>query len=419
MSILESLRLAFRALAANKLRAALTMLGIIIGVGAVITLMSAGEGVTAYIEDRFQSIGSNLLFVIPGSQEQFRSGGPGGPAAPSAVAELTNGDVQALRDSTRAPDVASISSQLLRSGAVTTGKREAFTQVSGVDPEFSRVRNWYPVVGEFIDEEDMISRSRVAVLGQTVVDNLFPDNPYPLDQTLRISGISFRVIGVLEEKGGSDFGNQDDIVLVPLSTAQTRLFPSRSGSGERLVSAIFVEAASEEEMDAASDQVASILRDRHGIDFRDEDDFSVVSQSDILSIFGEITGVLTIFLGAIAGISLLVGGIGIMNIMLVSVTERTREIGLRKAVGARRRDILLQFLLEAVTLSIVGGLVGIALGVGGAQLISALIDDFRAVVSLQAVALATSFSAAVGLFFGIYPARRASRLNPIDALRYE
>jgi putative ABC transport system permease protein len=419
MSILESVRLAFRALAANKLRAALTMLGIIIGVGAVITLMSAGEGVTVYIEERFQSVGSNLLFIIPGSREQFQAGGPGGPAAPAAVAELTNGDVQALRDPARAPDVASVSSQLLRSAAVSTGKREAFTQVSGVDPEFARVRNWYPIAGEFVDEEHIISRARVAVLGQSVVETLFPENPYPLDQTLKIGGISFRVIGILEQKGGSEFGNQDDIVLIPLSTAQTRLFPSRSRTGEQLVSAILVEAASEEQMDAASEQVSSILRDRHGIDFRDEDDFSVISQSDILNIFGEITGVLTIFLGAIAGISLLVGGIGIMNIMLVSVTERTREIGLRKAVGARRRDIMWQFLLEAVTLSVIGGLIGIALGGGGAQLISTLIEDFRAVVSIQAVALATTFSAAVGLFFGIYPARRASRLNPIDALRYE
>ncbi len=420
MSILESVRLAFRALAANKLRAALTMLGIIIGVGAVITLMSAGAGVTAYIEERFQSVGSNLLFIIPGSREQFQAGGgPSGPVASAVAAELTNSDVQALRDPMRAPDVASVSSQLLRSSTVTTGKREAYTQVSGVEPEFAAVRNWHTVAGEFIDEEDMISRARVAVLGQAVVDNLFPDNPFPIDQTIKIGGIAFRVIGVLEEKGGSEFNNQDDTVLIPLTTAQTRLFPSRSRTGEFLVSAILVEAVGEDRMDAASEQVSGILRERHGIDFRDDDDFSVISQADILEIFGEITGVLTIFLGAIAGISLLVGGIGIMNIMLVSVTERTREIGLRKAVGARRRDILWQFLLEAVTLSVIGGLVGIALGAGGAQLISALIEDFRAVVSLQSVVLATTFSAAVGLFFGIHPARRASRLNPIDALRYE
>jgi putative ABC transport system permease protein len=207
--------------------------------------------------------------------------------------------------------------------------------------------------------------------------------------------------------------------MVPLTTAQTRLFPSRSRSGERLVSLVLVEAVSEDRMDAAVEQISAILRERHGIDFRDEDDFSVISQADIIAVFGQITGVLTIFLGAIAGISLLVGGIGIMNIMLVSVTERTREIGLRKAVGARRRDILYQFLIEAMLLSLVGGIVGIGLGAGGAGIISTLVDDFRAIVTPQAVALATTFSAAVGLFFGIYPARRASLLNPIDALRYE
>jgi putative ABC transport system permease protein len=206
---------------------------------------------------------------------------------------------------------------------------------------------------------------------------------------------------------------------VPLTTAQTRLFPSRSRSGERLVSLVLVEAVSEDRMDAAVEQISAILRERHGIDFRDDDDFSVISQADIVAVFGQITGVLTIFLGAIAGISLLVGGIGIMNIMLVSVTERTREIGLRKAVGARRRDILWQFLLEAMTLSLIGGVIGVGLGALGAELISVLVDDFRAILLPQAVLLATTFSAAVGLFFGIYPARRASLLNPIDALRYE
>jgi putative ABC transport system permease protein len=281
------------------------------------------------------------------------------------------------------------------------------------------VRNWFPEVGMFIDQENMNSRARVALLGRTVVEDLFPDNPYPLDQTIRINNIPFRVVGVLEEKGGSQFSDEDNTVLVPLTTAQTRLFPSRSRSGEQTVSAIVVQAASEDRMDAASEQVAAILRERHNIDFRDEDDFSIISQSDIVDVFGQITGVLTTFLGAIAGISLLVGGIGIMNIMLVSVTERTREIGLRKAVGARRRDILWQFLLEAMTLSLIGGLIGVGMGALGAEVVSALIDDFRSVVTPQAVVLATTFSAAVGLFFGIYPARRASLLNPIDALRYE
>ncbi len=416
MNILESMRLAFRALAVNKLRAALTMLGIIIGVGAVITLMSAGEGVSLYIEEQFQAVGSNLLFVFPGSMEETGSSPPGMSAS---GAELTNGDVEALRDPIRAPDVVAVSPQTMRSTVVATGRRDTITFVSGITPDFAEVRNWLPEVGTFIDQEDMNGRARVALLGKTVVEHLFPDNPYPLEQTVKINGIPFRVIGILEEKGGSQMGDEDDIVLVPLTTAQTRLFPSRSSSGEHRVSVIFVEVVSEDRMETASEQIATILRERHDIDFSDEDDFSIISQADILDIFGQITGVLTAFLGAIAGISLLVGGIGIMNIMLVSVTERTREIGLRKAVGARRRDILWQFLLEAMALSLVGGLVGIGVGTLGAEVVSALIEDFRAVVTPQSVLLATTFSAAVGLFFGIYPARRASLLSPIDALRYE
>jgi putative ABC transport system permease protein len=416
MSILESLRVAFRALAANKLRAALTMLGIIIGVAAVITLMSAGEGVSVYIAEQFQAVGSNLLFVLPGSFDQASAGPPG---ARAESGELTNGDVEALRDPLRAPDVVALSPQLFRSATVSTGQRNTVASVIGVTPDFARVRNWYPEAGIFISQENMTSRARVALLGQTVVKDLFPENPYPVEQTIRINGIPFRVVGVLEKKGGSQFGDEDNTVLIPLSTAQTRIFPARSRSGEYRVSAILVEASSKERMDAAAEQIAAILRERHGIDFQDEDDFSIISQADLISIFGQITNVLTIFLGAIAGISLLVGGIGIMNIMLVSVTERTREIGLRKAVGARNRDILWQFLLEAMTLSSVGGLLGVGLGWLGAALITGLVEDFRAVVTPQAVILATTFSAAVGLFFGIYPARRASLLNPIDALRYE
>ncbi|HDQ72914.1 MAG TPA: FtsX-like permease family protein [Chloroflexi bacterium] len=416
MNILESVRLALRALAANKLRSVLTMLGIIIGVGAVITLMAAGEGVSVYIEESFQGIGSNLLFVLPGSQEQTMSGPPG---RVSGGGELTNSDVEVLRDPVRAPDVAAVSPEIFRSAIVATGQRDMMTQVTGATPDFIRVRNWVPEIGSFINQVDMNSRARVALVGKTVVRDLFPDNPYPLEQMIRINNVPFRIIGVLEEKGGSQFNDQDNTVVIPLTTAQARLFSSRSSSGEYTVSAIMIQAASSDRMDAAAEQIALILRERRGIDFRDEDNFSIISQSDIISVFGQITGVLTIFLGAIAGISLLVGGIGIMNIMLVSVTERTREIGLRKAVGARRRDILLQFLLEAVTLSLVGGVIGIGLGALGAEVISSLVEGFRSVLTPQSVVLATTFSAAVGLFFGIYPARRAALLNPIDALRYE
>ncbi|HHN93459.1 MAG TPA: FtsX-like permease family protein, partial [Anaerolineae bacterium] len=391
-------------------------LGIIIGVGAVITLMSAGEGVSVYITEQFQSMGSNLLFIMPGSMEQ---GGFAMPGMVTGGAELTLGDAQALQDPIRAPDVAAVCPEQFNSTVVSTGKRETVATVLGVPPVFREVRNWPPEVGDFIAQDDMNSRARVALLGKTVVENLFPDNPYPLDEMVKINGVPFRVIGILIEKGGSQMGDEDNVVLVPLTTAQTRLFPSRSRSGEYKVNVIIVEVVGEERIQAAKDEVAAILRERHHIDFSDDDDFSIISQEDILNVFGQITGVLTAFLGAIAGISLLVGGIGIMNIMLVSVTERTREIGLRKAVGARRRDILWQFLIEAMTLSLVGGMIGIGLGVLGAAIISALIDGFRAVVTPQSVILATTFSAAVGLFFGIYPARRASLLNPIDALRYE
>jgi putative ABC transport system permease protein len=328
------------------------------------------------------------------------------------------GDVEALSDPFRLPDVARVAPELDRSATLVAGGRQASSQVQGVTPAFTQVRNWHPVVGAFISRQDLEGRARVAVLGQTVVEDLFPDNPYPIGETVRINGIPFRVIGVMEEKGGT-FTDQDDTVFVPLTTAQIRLFSARTATGEYRVSIILVEAVSEDRMDAAAEQIRMVLREQHDIAFEDEDDFTVLSQADLIQTFGQITGVLTAFLGAIAGISLLVGGIGIMNIMLVSVTERTREIGLRKAVGARRQDILWQFLIEAVTLALTGGLIGIGLGAAGAQVVSTLIEDFRSVVTPEAVLLATTVSAVVGLTSGLYPAWRASRLNPIEALRYE
>jgi putative ABC transport system permease protein len=413
----ESMRIALRSLAANKLRAILTMLGIIIGVGAVITLLAAGEGVQDLVRSEIQSIGSNLVFIVPRSVTN--SSGPPGSRISGSSGELTYEDAQAIGDPFNVPEVVAVAPELTRVGQVVFGNKNTTSSVSGVTPAYSSVRNFDVAYGGFISEQDLNNGSRVAVLGQTVVETLFSEEVYPIDQRIKINRIPFRVIGVLEEKGGSGFGDQDDIVLIPLTTAVRRIFKSRTLGGEYAVSVIYAQVVSEEQIDAAVDHISELLRDRHNVTYRDDDDFSVINQADILDIFGRITGVLTIFLGAIAAISLLVGGIGIMNIMLVSVTERTREIGIRKAVGAKRRDILLQFLVEATVLSLMGGLVGIGLGYAGAQAVARFAPDITPVVTWDAVLLATGFAAAVGLFFGIYPATRAASLNPIDALRYE
>ncbi len=411
MTFTESVRIALRALLSNKLRAILTMLGIIIGVGAVITLMSVGKGVEKLVQESFQSIGSNLLFVFPGSLEGTSS---------SQRPELTMGDYRALADPFLVPDAVGIAPELSSNADVTAGRRDIRTEIAGVTPEFLDVRDKAVAVGSFLSAGDVNARSRVAVLGNRAYEKLFEEGAYPIGQTVKINRIPFRIIGIMEEQGGSSFGTMDDTIYVPLTTAQARLFPRwRSRSGEPLLSTIYLEAADESLMDQASDQVAQVLRQRHDITFRDDDDFSIIKQTDIVSIFGDITGVLTIFLGSIAAISLLVGGIGIMNIMLVSVTERTREIGIRKAVGAKRRDILLQFLVESMVLSLLGGLVGVALGSTGAQVVGRLAEQLTTIVTPDVILLSTGVSAAVGLLFGIYPAFRAARLNPIDALRYE
>ncbi len=411
MNIWESFRLALKALSVNKLRAALTMLGIIIGVGAVITLMSVGQGVQAYITKQFQSIGTNLFFVIPGSFQ----------ADLKRPAYLTLRDAEALLDTAQVPDVLAVAPVVNGGARVSIPGTDKQVEVNGVTPEYTIVRDWFPIVGSFFTAADNQSQARVALLGVRTAEVFFPDDPDPTGELIRINGVPFRVIGVMEERGGSSFGSEDEIVLIPLDTTLSRIFPRRTSRGEPRLSFIYVQAISDERMNAAIEEVAQLLRQRHSIAPGDPDDFTVISQSDIIGTFEQITGVLTVFLGAIAGISLLVGGIGIMNIMLVSVTERTREIGLRKAVGARKRDILMQFLIEAVTLSMAGGVIGILLGLGGGTAVSVALKDegFRAVITPNAVLLATLFSAAVGLFFGIYPAQRAAKLNPIDALRYE
>ncbi|NLF11618.1 MAG: FtsX-like permease family protein [Anaerolineaceae bacterium] len=411
MTITESIRIALGALLSNKLRAILTMLGIIIGVAAVITLMSVGKGVELLVQESFESIGTNLLYVFPGSLQGSTS---------SQQPELSMGDYQAIADPFLVPDALSVAPELSSRADVVAGRRDIRTEVAGVTPDYAPVRNKTVSLGDFITDGDINARSRVAVLGSGASENLFEEGTYPIGQTIKINRIAFRVVGVLEEQGGAAFGTEDNVIYVPLTTAQTRLYPwFRSRSGDALLSALYIQVAGESLMDQTAQDITNVLRQRHDITFRDEDDFTIINQTDLVSIFGDITGVLTIFLGAIAAISLLVGGIGIMNIMLVSVTERTREIGIRKAVGAKRRDILLQFLVEAVTLSLVGGLVGVGLGLVGSRFVGSLAENLTTVITPDVVLLSTGVSAAVGLLFGIYPAFRAARLNPIDALRYE
>jgi putative ABC transport system permease protein len=414
MNLAQNFRLALGSLMANKLRALLTMLGIIIGVAAVITLVSVGEGVQDVVVSEFEGLGNNLLIVLPG-----QVGADSGFGTTRANVDLTNRDVRALSDPFNVPDVIAVAPTYDRPAIITRGGNEVRTTVSGTSPGFMSVRDFYPVLGDFFSEQDMASASRVAVLGQSVYEQLFPDGELPIGETIRINNVNFRVIGLMERKGGSGFNDQDDVVLVPLDTAQRRLFPARRPDGQYRVDQILAQVINEDRQEAAITEMSLTLRQARGIEFRDEDDFTILSQDEVVGALSQITNVLTLFLGVIAGISLLVGGIGIMNIMLVSVTERTREIGLRKAVGAKRNDILWQFLMEAMVLASLGGIIGLLLGAGGSYLISALSDTLEPALAWYSVVLAILFSAAVGLFFGIYPATRAAVLNPIDALRYE
>jgi putative ABC transport system permease protein len=408
MSLLPAIIEALQSLTANKLRSALTILGIVIGVAAVIAMLAVGNGAQNAITGSISGIGSNLLFVFSGNfTEDVRNAKP-----------LTLGDAEAMKDEFLAPSVQNVASVIQGDREVTYSRERTRTTINGVTPEYADVRNYKVTEGQFIDESHILQRASVALVGPDTADKLFGRTDGVTGLTIRIDGQPFRVLGVLESKGGGSFGSQDDVILVPFSTAQTRLLRR---SRDR-VDVIFVQAISAEAVRSASEEVAQILRQRHrtaiGLD-----DFTVFSQEDFVQTARTITGVLTIFLGGIAAISLLVGGIGIMNIMLVSVTERTREIGLRKALGARRRDILIQFLTESSLLSFFGGIIGIGLGwliafvVG--QIAAANDTDLTPVVGLDAVLLATLFSTAVGLFFGIYPANRAANLEPVEALRYE
>jgi putative ABC transport system permease protein len=414
IGIAEAIGLALRAIGANRLRAFLTLIGISIGISAVIALLSIGTGVQDYINNQFTSAGTNLLGIVPG---RIQRGPGGGPGSFGSSAFLTLGDYRAVV--ANVSNIEAHAADFTSIGNFAYESRTSQVQVSGVTPSFSQVRNWRPSIGRFIEEADNTSRSRVVVLGQTVRKDLFPEED-PIGKQVKINGLPFRVIGVMEEKGASFLGDQDAIAFIPLSTAQERLFPqlAQAQTGDRIVSTIYLQVTSDAVRPQVEADVREILRERHRLAPDDEDDFSIISQTELLETFGAVTSVLTLFLGAIAAISLLVGGIGIMNIMLVSVTERTREIGLRKAIGATPAAIQGQFLIEAVVLSMIGGLFGILLGVGLALGVTRFVD-FDAIVQPQAVVLAVGFSAAVGLFFGLYPARRASKLNPIEALRFE
>jgi len=414
IGLTEAVGLALRAISANRLRAFLTLIGISIGISAVIALLSIGTGVQDYINNQFTSAGTNLLGIVPG---RIQRGPGGGPGSFGSSAFLTLGDYRAVV--ANVSNIEAHAADFTSTGNFAYESRTSQVQVSGVTPSFSQVRNWRPSIGRFIEEADNTSRSRVVVLGQTVRKDLFPEED-PIGKQVKINGLPFRVIGVMEEKGASFLGDQDAIAFIPLSTAQERLFPqlAQAQTGDRIVSTIYLQVTSDAVRPQVEADVREILRERHRLAPDDEDDFSIISQTELLETFGAVTSVLTLFLGAIAAISLLVGGIGIMNIMLVSVTERTREIGLRKAIGATPAAIQGQFLIEAVVLSMIGGLFGILLGVGLALGVTRFVD-FDAIVQPQAVVLAVGFSAAVGLFFGLYPARRASKLNPIEALRFE
>lgn len=408
MNFWQSFIEALESLTSNKLRSSLTILGIVIGVGAVIAMLAIGTGAENSITGEIQGIGTNLLFIFRGGSEDVRN-----------PDHLTLGDAEAIADPFQAPSIVGVAPALQGSGEISFAGETSITQILGVTPDYEVVRNYRVSEGEFINEAHLLGRSAVVILGVDVAEALFGRSSGLEGETVRIEGQPFRVIGILEEKGGGSFGSEDDQILVPLSTAQTRLI--RRSTRDR-VDIILVEAISADAVPQAMDEIAQILRSRHRTEIG-QDDFTIFSQQDFLDFASSITGVLTIFLGGIAAISLLVGGIGIMNIMLVSVIERTREIGLRKAMGARKMDIMIQFLAESSLLSVLGGLLGVALGWAIAaivgQIAAANDADIVPVIGLNDVLLATLFSAAVGLFFGLYPANRAASLEPVEALRYE
>ena len=411
MNLLSSIRVALRALLSNKLRSSLTMLGIIIGVGAVIALVGAGNGAQAQITSRFESLGANVLIIRPGTMS-IRGISQGQSSANS----LTNADLEAIGSlastlSALAPEYSG------RNQQVAFGSSNTQTSILGVTPAYMLVNNWDLERGRFLTDLDLSSRSKVVVLGATVVEDLFDtDLVDPLGKTVKINRQNYEVIGILASKGSTGgFGNADDQALIPLTTAQLKF----GGAGNMSISAINAQVVSEDKMDFATAELTAILRSSHGLSGTQSNDFFVQDQTQIVDSLEQTTQTFTVLLGSIAAISLIVGGIGVMNIMLVSVTERTREIGIRKAVGAKRGNIMSQFLVEAMALGLLGGFIGVLAGYGGAQVVTPMLGASQAVVTADSIIMALAVSLGVGLFFGLYPANRAASLNPIDALRYE
>jgi putative ABC transport system permease protein len=426
MGISQALKVSWGSLVSNKLRSLLTILGMAIGVGAVITLMAIGNGAQAAVQAQFNSLGTNLIFIQPGTTN---SGGVRQQAG--NVNTLTYDDAQAVADPNNVPDASLVSPELTTGGQIVYQSQNTFGRVYGVTAPYSEIHNYNVQQGTWMSDDQVSGNANVVVLGATVAQQLF-GNTSPIGLNIRLnSGApgaqgqrsgNFQVIGVGEAKGGSGFDNPDTAVYIPITTAMDKFSRQTTGSGAKSVSQITVQAASAAQIGAVEQEINDLLMTRHHISDPTQIDFSVTSQQDQLATRQNITGVLTIFLGAVAGISLVVGGIGIMNIMIVSVTERTREIGIRKAIGARKNDILMQFLVESMLVSLLGGLTGILAGVA----VSALVNGqklngqaMQTLVTPGSIVLAVGVAAAIGIFFGLYPAYRAASLRPIEALRYE
>jgi len=406
MQITEIIIEAVNTLKVNKMRTILAVLGIVIGIGSVIALVSLGQASQKSITDQIQSLGSNLLTITPTNAQS------GGVRSSGAVTTLTYEDAKAILNTQSINTVSKVSPEILKRSQVITGKNNTNTQVYGVTPVYAEIKKIEVSIGVFITQQDVDSMNKVAVLGPQVVTDLFGENAPVIGQTVRIDGQTLRVIGVTKEKGGSGFNNQDDIVYVPLSVAEKILY------GQNYLSSISVEAKSSDVMVTAQDQIGYFLLGRHKIKDPTKADFRIMNQGDILNTASSITGIFTSLLSGIAAISLLVGGIGIMNIMLVTVTERTREVGLRKALGAKKKTIITQFLTEAIILTVLGGFLGMILGIL-ISFVLAKVMNLPFTISVNSVLLAIGVSGVIGIIFGWYPAKKASDLQPIEALRYE